>query len=458
MAKDTPQSTIQFLGGASTVTGSKFLVSHGADKILVDCGLFQGIKELRLLNWSEFPVDPSTITAVILTHAHLDHTGYLPLLVKNGFKGKVYCTPPTRSLSKVILIDSAEIQQEDAEYANQMGYSKHHPAKPLYTVEDAKEALKLFTPVSEPGWTTISDQIKFRFTPSGHILGSAFVELKLADKKITFSGDLGRQKPLILKPPGAIESTDYLVLESTYGDRVHSLTSPLRELARIVTETVNRRGHVIIPSFAIGRAQDLLYLFSQLRTQKMIPDVPIFLDSPMAIDATEIFLDYPEWHDLKPHEIKAFCEAAVMVRNKQQSAELTRRKDSAIVIAGSGMLSGGRVLHHLESRLGDERNTVLLVGFQAAGTRGRLLKDGINELKMYGQYVSVRAKVEEISVLSAHADQIETVEWLKSFKKPPLKTFIVHGEPQSSDALRVRIQDALKWRCEIPKYLDTRQL
>lgn len=449
------QPSIQFLGGSGTVTGSKFLVTYKADRVLVDCGLFQGLKELRLQNWAKLPIDPKSITAVVLTHAHLDHSGYLPLLIKNGFSGKVYCTPPTRDLAKIILVDSAEIQQEDADYANRMGFTKHSPAKPLYNVADAKTALKHLSVVHTEEWTKISSHLKFRFTPSGHILGSAFVEIKAGGTKITFSGDLGRQKPLILKPPRPIEHTDYLVVESTYGDRIHDTLSPLKELKRIVTETLARKGHLIIPSFAVGRAQDMLYLLSQLRSQKEIPEsVPIYLDSPMGIDATDTFLEYPEWHTLKERTIKELCSMVTMVRNQQQSNEIMRRKQSSIVIAGSGMLSGGRVLRHLESRLPDPRNTVLLVGFQAAGTRGRLLRDRIPELKMYGQYVPVRARIEEISTLSAHADQAETIEWLKHFNTPPLHTFIVHGEPQAADALRVRIKDTLDWSCSIPKYLD----
>ncbi len=450
--------SIQFLGGAGTVTGSKFLVRACSQKILVDCGLFQGVKGLRLQNWEKLPIDPAGIDCVILTHAHLDHTGYLPLFVRNGFKGKVYCTAPTRELAKIILVDSAHIQEEDAEYANKAGFSKHSPAKPLYTSADVLKALKLISPVDPDKWTKISDDVKFRFSASGHILGSAFVELNCGGTRVVFSGDLGRQKPLMLHPPSQVTSADYLVLESTYGDRVHGSEPPMAVLKRVVNETVARNGHLIIPSFAVGRVQDVLYLISKLKRQKLIPEIPVYLDSPMGIHATEVLLDYPEWHKLGAKEVKEFCQDVVMVRSQQQSNELLRSKKSTIVIAGSGMVSGGRVLQHLENRLPDARNTVLLVGYQAAGTRGALLRQGAQELKMFGRYVPVKARVEELSALSAHADQREILEWLKGFRAPPKMTFIVHGEPQAADALRVRLRDSLNWFAEIPAQFEVKKL
>lgn len=450
--------SIQFLGGVGTVTGSKFLLKTPSSRILVDCGLFQGIKELRLQNWQKLPVDPAEIDAVILTHAHLDHSGYLPLLVRNGFTGKIYCTAPTKELAKIILTDSAHIQEEDADYANKAGYSKHSPAKPLYTSEDVFRSLKLICPLSPDKWIKIADETKIRFSQSGHILGSAFVEINSLGTKIVFTGDLGRATPLMMRAPSQITAADYLVIESTYGDRIHSSESPLHVLKRVINDTLARKGHLVIPSFAVGRVQDVLYLISKLKRQKQIPNVPVYLDSPMGIQATEVLLDYPEWHKLGAKEIQSFCQDVILVRNQQQSSELTRAKKSTIVVAGSGMLTGGRVLHHLEARLGDPRNTVLLVGFQAAGTRGRLLLDGIPELKMYGQYVPVRAHVESLSSLSAHADQAEMIAWLKGFRTSPKKTFIVHGEPQAADALRVRIQDSLKWIAEIPTQFEEKQL
>ncbi len=449
------KASIRFLGGAGTVTGSKILLELGARNILVDCGLFQGLKELRLRNWAPFPVEPGRIDAVILTHAHLDHCGYLPVLSKGGFKGPVYSTAPTKDLAKIILMDSAKIQEEDAELANRGGYSKHSPALPLYTCEEALRSMRQF--ISKPlgEWHDLFDGIRFRFSGSGHILGSAFVEVEWDGRRIVFSGDLGRSDPLLLQPPHRIESADWLVVESTYGDRNHSPVSPLRELARIVNETLERKGHLIIPAFAVGRAQDLLFLLSRLKEQSQIPDVPVFLDSPMGVSATGTFLEYSAWHRLSTAEINELQSAATMVKSPQQSEELLSRTGSSIVIAGSGMVSGGRVLRHLLKRLPDDRNTILLVGFQAASTRGRLLRDGASELKMFGQYVPVRARVEEISTLSAHADQREILEWLKGFKKAPGKTFVVHGEQQASDCLRRKIRDEIGWECEVPSPSDS---
>jgi metallo-beta-lactamase family protein len=452
------KSSIQFLGGAGTVTGSKFLLRIEDKKILVDCGLFQGLKNLRLRNWEPLPVRPHEIDAVLLTHAHLDHSGYLPLLVRNGFSGPIYSSPPTRDLSRVILSDSGKIQEEDAERANQGGYSKHSPALPLYTVRDAHNAVGRFSCVSSPEWFSVSDRIEARFTNSGHILGSSLIEIKTPDLTIAFSGDLGRSDPLVLNPPCSIKSADYLVIESTYGDRVHSPLSPLKTLAKIVNDTYARKGQLIIPAFAVGRTQDILFLLSALRAQSQIPEIPIFLDSPMGINATEIFSDYPDWHRLSHDEITQLCSLVTLVKSQQQSEEVLRRKDSAIVIAGSGMLTGGRVLTHLVHRLPDERNTVLLVGYQPPSTRGSLLLAGASELKIYGQYIPVRASIEEISTLSAHADQKEMLKWLKMFNHAPKNTFIVHGEPQASEALRLKMKDELGWNVSVPSAQEVFEL
>lgn len=449
--------TLQFLGGAGTVTGSKFLVRVGRRSLLVDCGLFQGLKDLRLQNWAPFAVDPVGVDAVLLTHAHLDHTGYLPLLVQNGFGGPIYCTHPTRELTKLILSDSAKIQEEDAEIANRLGYSKHHPARALYGSEEVKSVFPLFKAVPAGTWVDLFDGIRFRFTPSGHIIGSAFIELQFGNngamKTIVFSGDIGRRDPLILNPPGKIGHADVLLVESTYGDRVHSPVSPAKELARVVNETVEKGGQLLIPAFAVGRTQDVLYLLSELKRGSQIPDVPVFLDSPMGIDATEIFTSYPEWHRLSREEVLSFCRVAQLVKSGQQSQGLMNRREPSIIIAGSGMMSGGRILGHLMNRLSDARNTVLIVGFQAAFTRGRLLRDGITELKIYGQYVPVHARIEEISNLSAHADQHGIIEWMRGFENSGTQPqiHIVHGEPQAADALRVRIRDALGWTSQVAK-------
>lgn len=450
--------SIQFLGGVGTVTGSKYLITCESQKVLIDCGLFQGVKDLRLQNTSPLPINPKELDAVVLTHAHLDHSGYIPLLVKNGFRRPIYCTAPTRDLAKIILLDSAHIQEEDADYANKAGHTKHSPALPLYTVQDARNSLPLFKSIKENCWTEILPNWAIRLRASGHILGSAFIELKVGGKTIVFSGDLGRTEPLILRAPCVLKEADYLLIESTYGDRNHSHESPLKALAAITLETLERKGHLLIPSFAIGRTQDLLYLFSLLRKDQKIPDIPIFLDSPLGINATEIFTEYPTWHALNAREVKSLCEVGIMVKSKQQSKELFQQKHSSIVIAGSGMISGGRILHHLSKRLPDPRNTVLLTGFQAMGTRGRFLQERASELKIHGQYIPVRSQVKEISSLSAHADQREILNWLKNFESRPKKTFIVHGEPHSADALRVRIQDHLGWECYVPKFLETIEL
>ncbi|MGZ3709604.1 MAG: MBL fold metallo-hydrolase RNA specificity domain-containing protein [Bdellovibrionota bacterium] len=449
---------MQFLGAVGTVTGSKFLLSDGKSRVLVDCGLFQGVKELRLRNWEPFPVDPKTIDAVILTHAHLDHSGYLPVLVKNGFAGTVFCTKPTQDIAKILLNDAGHLEEEEAAFLNRHGISKHHPAKPLFTTLDAHEAMRHFLPLEESRWTEIWPGWKLRFQNSGHILGSAFVEIDLQGERFVFSGDLGRSHPLILKDPALIEQADYLFVESTYGDSFHPQTPALDELERIVLETLHRKGHLLIPSFAVGRTQDVLYLLSVLRKKKRIPEIPTFVDSPLGVSATEIFVEYPNWHRLSNHEIQEMQNSVTLVHSQQQSQELLHKKNPTIIIAGAGMMTGGRILHHLAARLPDDRNTVLIVGFQAAGTRGRLLEHGIPDLKIHGQYIPVRAKIERIPGLSAHADQGEILSWLGGFKSAPKTTFIVHGEPQAADALRVRIKDKLHWEVEIPKHLEVVEL
>jgi metallo-beta-lactamase family protein len=443
---------LQFFGGAQTVTGSKSMLTIGKHKLLIDCGMFQGLKELRLRNWGALPFDPKHLEAVILTHAHLDHSGALPILTRQGFRGPIFSSQPTRELSEIILKDSARLQEEDADFANRHKYSKHSPAKPLYTLEDAQFALSRFESIPKDRWRETPGRIKFRLTPSSHILGSTFVEIMTDDgQRIVFSGDLGRKNPLLYAPPSTIASADFLILESTYGDRNHQGASAIQTLEKLVHEVQNRGGHLIIPSFAVGRTQELLFLLWKLRTQKRIPHIPIYLDSPMGEAATRIFIENQAWHCLDADDVEKMCSIAHIIHKQDESIRLMRSNTPAIVIAGSGMISGGRVLHHLQERLPDSRNIVLLVGYQAPGTRGRLLKDGASEIKIHGRYVPVRAEIHEVSDLSAHADQSEIISWLKGFERPPRKVFINHGEAQASDALRIKIRDTLGWDCIVAR-------
>jgi metallo-beta-lactamase family protein len=447
--------SIQFLGAAGTVTGSKFLLDDGKYKVLVDCGLFQGVKELRLRNWQRLPVAAKDIDAIVLTHAHLDHSGYLPLLGRHGYSRAIFASAPTRDLARLLLADSAHIQEEDAEYANKKGFSKHRPAEPLYTAEDAARVMRLFMPVPSAKWIEILPGWKLRLQSSGHILGSTFVEIETAGQRVVFSGDLGRTHPLTLPPPSRIARADTLIVESTYGDRIHPGALALDELERVINRTVLRGGLLLIPSFAVGRTQDVLYLLSELRRHHRIPGLPIYLDSPLGIHATEVLASHPSWHRLSESEVNRIYDITTIVKTRAESKALLHLKESAIILAGSGMVTGGRILHHLEKRLPDSRNTVLLSGFQAAGTRGRLLRDGATELKMHGRYVPVHAEIVSLDGLSAHADQSEIVAWLREFTQAPARTFIVHGEPQASDALRLKIRDTLGWDAHVPAALES---
>ena len=443
--------SIQFLGAASTVTGSKHLLKTPELNILVDCGLFQGIKSLRLKNREPLPVPISEIDLLILTHAHLDHCGYIPLLVKLGFNGKILMTPPTRDLTEIILRDSAKIQEDDAERANRERFSKHSPALPLYTEKDVENALDLFETHNDNTWQTISPNIKFRFVKNGHILGSSFVDMICYEKRIVFSGDIGRNNAEILDAPSILEEADFIIMESTYGDRTHSVIPAKDELADVINETIHNKGNLLIPSFAVGRAQELMHLVNQLKKENRIPHIPVFMDSPMGADATEILQKYPQWHKLTPKECKAVCKDIDIIRDFKDTLEIIKLKSSKIVIAASGMLTGGRVLEYMKHYMGDVKNTILLVGYQAEGTRGRALKEGSGELKIYGRYYTLKANIREISSMSAHADQLEMIVWLKRFSKMPSKIFLVHGEPQAQEVFRVKIQDELKTEVIIPQ-------
>ena len=451
MATENQQISIQFLGGSGTVTGSKTLVESSNQKILVDCGLFQGLKELRLKNRERFPIKESTIDVVLLTHAHLDHCGYLPVLVKNGFSGPIHCTKPTRQLAEIILKDSARIMEEDAERANSHVYTKHDKAEPLYTVEDVEKAMELFVPHELHEWVVLQAGTRFQFLNNGHILGSAFIELLINDKKVVFSGDIGRSKPMLLYPPQKIKEADYIVMESTYGDRTHHIEDVKLALLQVIEETFDRKGILMIPSFAVERTQEIIYLLHQLREEEKLPRIPIFLDSPMGVNSTKVYEQYPEWQNLSRFTLNTMYEDVKFITNYDQSRAVVTDKHTKIVIAGSGMMEGGRILHYLNNHIENDRNTLLFVGYQGEGTRGRAIIEGSDEIKFFGNYRKVKCQIRSISSLSAHGDQHEMIDWLKHFEHPPKRIFINHGEPHQSDALRVKLQHELAWNVAIPK-------
>jgi metallo-beta-lactamase family protein len=446
---------LTFLGATGTVTGSKYLLEVGRLRILVDCGLFQGFKQLRLKNWAKLPIDPASVDAVILTHAHIDHTGYLPLFVRNGFAGKVYCTYGTRDLCEILLPDSAHLQEEEAKFANKYGFSKHHPALPLYTRDDALKALSLLSPVDFEQEVNLGDGVSFTMTPNGHILGSAFARISDGKKSIVFSGDIGRPQHLLMNAPTPIKQADYLVLESTYGDRTHDKTDPKIKLAETINRTIKRGGKVIVPVFAVGRAQEILYAIHLLKVEGKIADVPVYLNSPMAIDATQIFVRHSGEHRLSHAECEAMCRTARMVKTVEQSKALNENPQPMIILAASGMASGGRVVHHIEAFAPNPHNTILFVGFQAAGTRGAAMVGGASSVKIHGEYVPINAEIGFISNMSAHGDYLEILDWLRGFESAPKRTFITHGEPVAADAMRHHIEEKLHWQTCVPDYLET---
>lgn len=448
---------LSFLGATGTVTGSKYLLTLGSKKVLVDCGLFQGYKELRLRNWDKLPINPADIDAVVLTHAHIDHTGYLPLLAKNGFKGPIYSTLATKELCAILLPDSGYLQEEEAYYANKYGYSKHTPALPLYTKEEAENVLAQFNPMDFDKDYALFDS-NLRFSRAGHILGSALVQITYQNKLITFTGDLGRPHDAMMRAPAIIQATDYLVVESTYGNRQHSVEPPQKLLGKIINQTVKRGGSVIIPAFAVGRAQNLLYYLYQLKTAGEIPNLPVFLDSPMATNVTQLLHKHRDEHRLTPKVCDSVCDLATYVNSVEDSKKIDTYRMPIIVISASGMATGGRVLHHIKAFAPDGRNTILFTGYQAGGTRGARMQNGEREVKIHGQMVPVRAQVEFMGNTSAHADAEEILGWLTNFKKPPKKVFITHGEPEGRSALKAKIEGKLGWPCVLPEYLQTEQL
>ena len=448
---------LRFLGGVGTVTGSKYLLESKTSKVLVDCGLFQGLKSLRLRNWNAPPFRPKDIDAVLLTHAHLDHSGYLPRFIKQGFAGRIHSSRGTHDLCRILLPDSGHLQEEEARYANKRGFSKHKPALPLYTEDDARESLKRFSPFGF-GEPFAAGEFRASFQPAGHILGASIATLRIDGIRMVFSGDLGRSNDPIMKPPTRVEEADYLVVESTYGNRRHDAADAEDALGRHLARALARGGVVVIPAFAVGRAQTLMLFISRLKARGAIPDVPVYLNSPMAIDATRLYHEYRSEHRLSPEACNAACASAQFVHTADESRALNSRGGPMIIISASGMATGGRVLHHLKAFAPDPRNLILLPGFQAAGTRGAALAAGATEIKIHGGYVPVRAEVVRLDSMSAHADYVEILDWLRNFKRAPKRTFVTHGEPAAADEMRRRIGEQLGWEVSVPADGETVRL
>jgi metallo-beta-lactamase family protein len=460
---------IKFLGAAGTVSGSKYLIDTGETRFLVDYGMFQGPKNLRLLNWDPPQVPPSTVDHVLLTHAHIDHSGMLPVLVREGFQGKIWTTPVTAELCEISLLDAAHLQEEDARFANKMKFTKHKPALPLYTMEDAERVTPHLRPLDYDKDENLSDGTRIRFRDAGHILGSATIEVNTQNSgkpvRMVFSGDLGRYDALILRDPEPVNQADYLLIESTYGDRIHPAEEPVKVLASVINETAARGGMLVIPSFAVGRTQTLLYLIRDMKARHIISDLPIFVDSPMAQHVTEVFCRHIDEFDQEAKSVfqktgrcPVLCPKLEFVHTREESQKINNMRYPAIIISASGMATGGRILHHLKYRLPDSRNTILFVGYQAVGTRGQILKDGAKGIKIHGEIVPVRAQIRSMEAFSGHADSIEIMRWLKSFKEAPKLTFVVHGEPESSKALADEIHRSLGWKTHIPEHLETYNL
>ncbi len=445
---------VQFLGANGTVTGSRYLVEAGDRRILVDCGLFQGYKPLRLRNWAPFPVDPKSIDAVILTHAHLDHSGYLPRLVRSGFSGPAWCTQATSSLCGILLPDSGRLLEEEAGYANRTGTSKHHPAEPLYSEEDANRSLRQLRGVAFNRTFEPAPGIKASLHLQGHILGAAAVTLEYQGRRITFSGDLGRPHDPVMLPPSPPADSDWIVTESTYGDRAHPPETPKEELGEVLRRVAARGGVVVIPAFAVGRAQLLLHIIAQLQSSGQAPAVPVYLNSPMATGVTDLYRNYPDLHRIDSAGLNELERMTRMVTSAEESKALNRRKGPMVIVSASGMVTGGRVLHHLIAFAPDPRNAIVLCGFQAGGTRGASIAAGASTVRIYGQDVPIRAEVVQLSAASAHADADEILDWLRSAPHQPRGIFVTHGEPDAADALRVRIQRELGWTAHVPEYLE----
>lgn len=444
---------LHFFGAAQTVTGSKFLLETPEKNILIDCGMFQGLKNLRLKNWEKFPYDPAEIDIVLLTHGHFDHVGYLPKLILQGFNGPVIGTEPTLAIASVVLLDSAKIQEEDAERANEQGYTKHHPAKPFYTVKDAEDTITYFKSAVSDKWIKISENISCCFRKNGHIIGATFIELNVFGKRFVFSGDIGRKQDVLLDPPQKPEWADYLILESTYGNKLHPNEDADEVLQKTIMDTLEKRGTLIIPSFAVERLQTLMVSLWRLYQAKKIPNIPIFIDSPMGNKVLSIFAQYPEWHKLSKTEMSAMQKHFNIITSYAETWKTIDNPKPKVVIAGSGMLTGGRVLTYLKYYIDKPETTVLLVGFQAEGTRGRMLLEGASEIKIQGKYYPVKAAIKDIQSLSAHADQVGLLDWTSGIKNYPETVFLVHGEPEAMQELSEKLQEK-KWHVITPHLLD----
>ncbi|UZH54701.1 MBL fold metallo-hydrolase [Salinimicrobium tongyeongense] len=446
---------IHFLGAAGTVTGSKFLLETPWMNILVDCGLFQGLKELREFNWKAFPFPPEKIDLILLTHGHLDHTGYLPKLVKEGFKNDILGTSPTLAIAEIILTDSARIQEEDARRANEEHYSVHQPALPLYDEKDVEQTIRLFKSVRTEEWIDISEKVKLRFRRNAHILGATFIELNLNGKIFVFSGDIGRKDDLLLEAPLQPQYADYLFLESTYGDRLHPQEDADSILASAINNTISRRGTLIIPGFAVERLQTLMYKIYSGYQKNKIPRIPVYIDSPMGNEVFKVFSRYMSWHKLNTEDFKKMKKFFRIITSYKDTWKTIEDPQPKVVIAGSGMVTGGRVLTYLRFYLEKPETTVLLVGFQAEGTKGRQLQEGVPDVKIFGKYYQVKAEIKTINSLSAHADQAGLLEWLSELQADPIRIFLVHGEKKAADVLRVKIKDQDAWHAEIPHLGET---
>lgn len=447
-------ATLQFLGAAGTVTGSRYLLEANGRRILVDCGLFQGYKHLRDRNRARFPVPPASIDGVVLTHAHLDHSGYLPALVRDGFRGRIHCTQATRDLCGLLLPDSAHLLEEEAKYAKAKGFSRHADPAPLYTTADANAALRHFQPHGFDQDIGLGEGIAARFIPAGHLLGAAQVHVGVSGTSIHFTGDLGRPNDVLMRPPHPYEGSDILVTESTYGNRQHPRIDQDAELGAAIRRVAGRGGVMVVPAFAIGRAQGVLLQIARLRARGEIPSVPVYLNSPMAIDATDIYLRHRDLHSASEAECRAMQGLATMVHTAEESKALNRGHGPMIILSASGMLTGGRVLHHLEAFGGDPRNAIVLSGFQAGGTRGAALLAGASTVRLFGREIRIDAEIVALQSFSGHADGDELMRWMSGAPRPPRMTFVTHGEPDAADALRARIKRELGWRVRAPEQLD----